>query len=130
MGNDGDGHAFDFELSIERPHARDVDAIRQLAQRQHRARCIAEQRRPNHRDRLVRRERVSIVAEHHDLVPLDRPVGLVPVDDIDGTLDQRLILHRRQQRLDLGEVQAIHPAERGQSIGPSDKIRGETAAQA
>ena len=85
--------------------------------------------RDHERRRLVRRKEVAIVVEHDEVVARDQSVRRVAVDDVDLAGGERLILHRRTERANIREVDAVGALESGQAIGATDEIRRESGAK-
>ena len=91
----------------------------------------AAARAPSRARRLVRREEVTVVLEHHEAVAREQPVGRVAVDDVDRAARERLILERRQQRRDRArsDAGAVDLREPGEPVLPLDEVGREAGRE-
>jgi hypothetical protein len=69
---------------------------------------------------------VTIVAEHAQVVPGEETIGRIAVYNVDLAGVERLVLHRRQQRVDIAKVQPVGRGEARQPVGAPDEIRRES----
>src|SRR5262249_26103587 len=111
-----------FDSAIQLAHAVVVQPTTQLIERVDRTWILRCKLPIDDGGRCVGGKKPAIAPENDEVIPRDRSVGRIAVDDVALARRKRLVFHRRAERLHGLEVETVRALEARKSIGAPNEV--------